>query len=50
METYTLALIAICGIAFAAAGIYLHVLRKRTEDVLPAPFLLPAGKRKPRKK
>ncbi|MFH0956734.1 MAG: hypothetical protein V1813_02635 [Candidatus Aenigmatarchaeota archaeon] len=50
METYTLALIAVCGVAFLAAGIYLHMLRKRSEDVFPAPFLLPAGKRKPRKK
>jgi hypothetical protein len=50
METYTLAFIAICGVAFLAAGIYLHMLRKRSENVFPAPFLPPAGRRKKRKK
>jgi hypothetical protein len=50
METYTLILMALCATAFAAAGLYLHMLRKRSEKVYPAPFVTPAGKRGPIKR
>lgn len=50
METYTMALIGVTALAFGIAGMYLHLLRKRSENVFPAPFLNPHGKRKPRAK
>jgi len=50
METVTLVLIACASIAFIAAGLYLHFLRKKSEAVYPAPFVNPPGKRKPARK
>ena len=51
METYTMAVIACTSVAFVAIGIYLHFLRKKSENALPgAPFVNPPGKRKPRRK
>jgi uncharacterized iron-regulated membrane protein len=50
METYTLAIIGLASIAFLAAGIYLHMLRKRSERVFPAPFTNPPHRRKPGKR
>jgi uncharacterized iron-regulated membrane protein len=50
LETYTMLAMAASSIAFIAAGIYLHLLRKRSERVFPAPFLNPHGRRKPGKR
>lgn len=50
METYTLLLLALCAASFAAAGLYLHFLRKRSEKAFPAPFVNPHGKRGPVKR
>jgi preprotein translocase subunit SecG len=38
----------ITAAVFIVIGIYLHLLRKRSEDVFPAPFLNPPRKRKPK--
>ncbi len=50
METYLIYTIGAAALVFIAAGIYLHVIRKRSESVFPAPFLNPPRKRKPAKK
>jgi uncharacterized iron-regulated membrane protein len=50
METYTILVVAATSLVFIATGVYLHMLRNRSEKVFPAPFLNPSGKRKPRKK
>lgn len=49
METYTFYVIVICSLIFIALGVYLHLHRKKSESVFPAPFLNPAGRRKPGK-
>ena len=48
METVTLYVAVSASVIFAVAGVYLHVLRKRSESVFPAPFLNPHSKRKPK--
>ncbi|MCD6496508.1 MAG: hypothetical protein J7K54_04525 [Candidatus Aenigmarchaeota archaeon] len=45
----TVAVVAASAI-FIAAGIYLHILRQRSERVLPSPFVNPPHKRKKTKK
>jgi hypothetical protein len=50
MEVWTLYLIGISILIFIGVGAYLHLLRKRAEKTVPAPFLNPHGKRKPKKK
>ncbi len=50
METYLLCTIGITSIVFIGMGIYLHMHRKKSENVFPAPFLNPTGKKKPRKR
>jgi hypothetical protein len=49
METLTVYLMGLTAAAFIAAGAYLHYVRKRSEKSVPAPFLNPSTKRKPRK-
>jgi hypothetical protein len=50
METYLIYVLGAASLVFIAVGIYLHIIRKRSESVFPAPFLNPSGKRKPKKK
>jgi hypothetical protein len=50
MELLTMCVVAISALLFIGVGAYLHMLRKRAERIIPAPFLNPAGKRKPKKK
>ncbi len=50
METYLMYAVGITSIIFIGLAFYLHLLRKRSENVFPAPFLNPHGKRKPKKK
>jgi len=50
METYLMYTVAAASIIFIASGIYLHLHRKRSEGVFPAPFLNPPRRRKPAKK
>jgi uncharacterized iron-regulated membrane protein len=50
METLTVFVAGISALVFIFAGVYLHILRKRAERIVPAPFLNPSGKRKPRKR
>jgi hypothetical protein len=45
METTTLFMIGLTALAFFAAGIYLHLLRHRSEEASPLPFVNPHGKR-----
>ncbi len=50
MEIYTFYVVVLCSLLFIALGVYLHLLRKKSESVFPAPFLNPAGGRKPGKR
>ena len=50
MELFAMFIIAGSALFFIIVGAYLHILRKRAEKIVPAPFLNPAGKRKPKKK
>jgi hypothetical protein len=50
MDTYLIYTIGAAALVFIAVGIYLHIVRKRSENVFPAPFLNPSRKKKPRKK
>jgi uncharacterized iron-regulated membrane protein len=50
METYLIYTVGAASLVFIATGVYLHMLRKRSESVFPAPFLNPPRKRKPSKK
>jgi len=50
METYTLVVMGIATLCFAAAGVYLRMLRKRSENAAPELFLNPYTKHKPKKK
>jgi hypothetical protein len=50
MEAYLLYTAGITSVIFICIGIYLHLLRKRSESVFPAPFLNPPGKRGPKGK
>jgi hypothetical protein len=36
------------ALLFILTGVYLHLIRKKSENVFPAPFLNPTGKRKPK--
>ncbi len=50
METYTIVLMAAASAIFLLSAVYLHMLRKKAQSILPAPFVTPHGKRGPRKK
>lgn len=50
METYYLYVMGISAVIFIGVGIYLHMLRGKAEQSVPAPFTNPHGKRKPKKK
>lgn len=50
MDTYALWAMGISAVTFIGVGIYMHILRKRAEQSVPAPFTNPHGKRKPKKK
>ncbi len=50
METYALYVMGISAIVFIGVGIYLHLLRRKAQESMPAPFTNPHGKRKPKKK
>lgn len=50
MDTYSFYVMGISAVAFIGVGIYMHLLRKRAEQSVPAPFTNPHGKRKPKKK
>jgi len=50
MEAVTMYMIGISALVFLGVGTYMHLLRKSAEKTLPAPFLNPHGKRKPKKK
>jgi hypothetical protein len=47
METYLICTVGAASLAFISIGVYLHMLRKRSEGIFPAPFLNPSRKRKP---
>jgi hypothetical protein len=49
LETCLMYAIGAAALVFIAAGIYLHLHRKKSENVFPAPFLNPPRKRKPAK-
>lgn len=48
MEPVTIYAVVSASVIFMVAGVYLHLLRKRSESVFPAPFLNPPTKRKPK--
>jgi hypothetical protein len=50
MEIYTIYAAAAASLVFIAVGLYLHMLRKKSENVFPAPFLNPTRRRNPRKR
>lgn len=50
MEPLTMCVAAVSILLFLGTAAYLHLLRKRAEKISPAPFVNPAGKRKPGKK
>lgn len=49
METYALLVMGIAALAFIGVGIYLHFLRAKAEESMPAPFTNPRSRRKPKK-
>ncbi len=50
MEALTMGVVLVSAAFFIGVGAYLHLTRKRAENIAPPPFTNPAGKRKPKKK
>ena len=46
MEIYLMYAVGMASVAFIAVAVYLHLLRKKAENIFPTPFLNPAGRKK----